>query len=154
MYCENCGSQLPDGSKFCGTCGAAQEAVPVGATKAAVETPYTAAPTPPPAYVPPVAQPAYNYAPPQPTGPAYVAQMPTGTEPLTVGNYMGMLLLMCVPILNLVLLFMWSFGGSVNLNKKNFARASLILFIITLVLSIGFGILMGEVMAQMLRTMH
>ncbi len=29
-FCVNCGSQLPDGSRFCGNCGAQQDAAPVG----------------------------------------------------------------------------------------------------------------------------
>lgn len=57
---------------------------------------------------------------------------------------MGMLLLMCVPILNIILLFVWGFGSSVNLNKKNFARASLILSDVMLIFWIvAGGLIMG-----------
>jgi len=34
-FCMNCGNQLPDGSKFCGNCGAQQGEAPVGAPAAA-----------------------------------------------------------------------------------------------------------------------
>ncbi|NLZ27351.1 MAG: hypothetical protein GX887_00120, partial [Firmicutes bacterium] len=50
-----------------------------------------------------------------------------GKEPLGVGQYIGMFLLMCVPLLNIIMLFVWSFGSPVNPNRKNFARASLIM---------------------------
>ncbi|WP_455136446.1 zinc-ribbon domain-containing protein [Thermophilibacter sp.] len=44
MFCPNCGNQLPDGSRFCPSCGAA-----VGATEPAAGGPATPAPTPTPA---------------------------------------------------------------------------------------------------------
>lgn len=50
-----------------------------------------------------------------------------------------MLLLMCVPILNVILLFVWGFGSSANLNKKNLARASLILGAVMLIFWIAAG---------------
>ena len=142
MFCENCGNKLPDGAKFCEGCG--------GATKPAQPV-YTAAAAPappPPAYTPPVqtSPPRQAYAPPQP--PAYSGQ--PGSDPLRVGQYIGMLLLMCVPILNIILLFVWNFGGSVNLNKKNFARASLVLGAIGLILSIVFGAALSSIIGELL----
>ena len=51
---------------------------------------------------------------------------------------------MWVPILNIILLFMWGFGSSANLNKKNFARAALILCAIMLIFWIAAGgLIMG-----------
>lgn len=46
---------------------------------------------------------------------------------------------MLVPILSIVPLSMWGFGGPVNPNKKNFARAVLIVGAAGVVLSIVFG---------------
>ena len=147
MFCENCGNKLPDGAKFCGGCGAKTE--PAQPAYTAADAPAPARPVPPPAYAP-TAQtaPSYQqtYAPQQPT--AYSGR--GGSDPLRVGQYIGMLLLMCVPILNIILLFMWSFGGSVNLNKKNFARASLILGAIGLILSIVFGAALSSIIGEML----
>mgnify|MGYP000900028003 CR=1 FL=1 len=131
MFCENCGKNLPDGAKFCNGCGAKTEPVQPAYPAAAESAP--ARPVPPPpaqtAYAP---QQTYT---PQP--PVYSGQ--PGSEPLRVGQYIGMLLLMFVPILSVILLFMWSFGSSVNLNKKNFARAMLIVSAIGIVLSIIFS---------------
>lgn len=121
MFCENCGNKLPDGAKFCGGCGAKTE--PVQPAYAAATEPAPTHSVPPPAYASPVrTEPSYQqtYAPQQPV--AY-SEKP-GSDPLRVGQYIGMLLLLCVPLLNIILLFVWSFGGSVNLNKKNFARTS------------------------------
>jgi hypothetical protein len=128
MFCENCGNKLPDGAKFCGGCGAKVEPA-----QAAPQRPVQ--PPPPPVNTPPVqsAQPRQQaYIPPQP------AVRPE-TEPLRVSQYLGMLLLLCIPIVNIVLLFVWGFGSSVNVNKKNYARAVLILAAIGIVLSILFS---------------
>ncbi len=55
-----------------------------------------------------------------------------------------MLFLMCIPILNLILLFVWGFGSTVNLNKKNFARAALILLVIGIIFSIVSAATVGS----------
>ena len=147
MFCENCGNKLPDGAKFCGGCGAKTE--PVQPAYTAAEEPAPARPIPPPAYASSVrAEPSYQqaYTPQQPS--AYSGR--GGSDPLRVGQYIGMLLLMCVPILNIILLFMWSFGGSVNLNKKNYARAMLIVCAIGLILSIIFGAALSSIIGEML----
>jgi len=144
MFCENCGSKLPDGSKFCGSCGSKTEAGPPAYQAPAQPPPQPAPPSS--AYAPPVQasppRPQGGYAPPA----AYAATAPAGSEPLRVGQYIGMFLLLCIPILNIILLFVWGFGGSVNLNKKNFARASLILSAVMLV----FWFVLGSVFASMM----
>ena len=147
MFCEKCGNKLPDGAKFCGGCGAKTE--PVHPAYAAAEEPAPARPIPPPAYASSVrAEPSYQqaYTPQQPS--AYSGR--GGSDPLRVGQYIGMLLLMCIPLLNIILLFVWSFGGSINLNKKNFARASLILGAIGLILSIVFGTALSGIIVELL----
>ena len=141
MFCEKCGNKLPDGAKFCGGCGAKTE--PLQPAYTAAEEPAPARSAPPPAYAPPVQT---AYASQQP--PAY-SQKPD-SDPLRVGQYIGMLLLMCIPLLNIILLFVWSFGGSVNLNKKNFAKASLILGAIGLILSIVFGAALSSIIGELL----
>ena len=136
MFCENCGKSLPDGAKFCNGCGAKTEPVQPAYAAAAEPTPARPVP-PPPLYTPPAQT---TYAPQQtytPQPPAYSVQ--PDSEPLRVGQYIGMILLMFVPILSVILLFMWSFGSSVNLNKKNYARAMLIVSAIGIVLSVVFG---------------
>ena len=145
MFCENCGKNLPDGAKFCNGCGAKTEAVQPAYPAAAEPAPARPV-APPPSYTPP-AQTAYASQQP----PAYSIK-PT-SSPLGVGQYIGMLLLMCIPLLNIILLFVWSFGGSVNLNKKNFARASLILGAIGLILSIVFGAALSSILGELLGSM-
>ena len=46
-FCKNCGNELPDGAKFCTSCGApAQENETVAATPVVNETVYTETPAP------------------------------------------------------------------------------------------------------------
>jgi hypothetical protein len=139
MFCANCGIKLPDGAKFCGGCGANTEPVQPAYTASAEPAPMR--PNQPLSVYPPPAQtaPSYQQAYTPPQSAAYSGR--PGDVPLRVGQYIGMFLLMCVPILNIILLFVWGFGSSVNLNKKNFARASLILCAIMLV----FWIVAGKV---------
>lgn len=139
MFCEKCGKQLPDGARFCNGCGAKIEAEPVhgeaerAAARPAPVQPVNPNPAPPP-FSPVPAAPAYappqsrTYPPPQPF-----------VEPLRVGQYIGMFLLMMLPFVNVILLFVWSFGSAVNLNKRNFSRAALILCAISLILWIIAG---------------
>ncbi len=146
MFCENCGSRLPEGAKFCGDCGAKLEAqsagaVPVGAAAAASQT--YASPASGQSFTPP--NPNYaNPAPPQPYAP------PNIREPLRVGQYVGIFLLLCLPVANLVLLFVWAFGGGVNLNKKNYARAALIMLAAVLVLWIVLGSVLAGVLQELI----
>ena len=142
MFCANCGKKLPEGTKFCGSCGAKTGPVQPAYTASAEPAPMRHNPPssayPPPAHTAPSYQQAYT--PPQST--AYSGQ--PGVESLRVGQYIGMFFLMCVPILNIILLFMWGFGSSTNLNKKNFARAVLILCAIMLIFWIvAGGLIMG-----------
>lgn len=135
MFCENCGAKVQDGAAFCSECGAstaaqqAQEAQPAYAQP----QPYAAPVQPPP---------QQSYA-----QPAYAPQARFNSEPLSLGQYIGMLLLLCIPIANIVLLFVWAFGSTVNLNKKNYARAMLILIGVMLV----FWIIAGGAFAAMIQ---
>ena len=53
---------------------------------------------------------------------------------LTTGNYIGMYILQLIPFVNIIMLLVWAFSKNTNLNKRNYARAQLIIVIITLVL--------------------
>ncbi len=117
-----------DGAKFCGNCGAITE--PAKPSYAAAQQ------TPPQSYSYPQATQHQPYAPQN-------YSVPSNAEPLSVGQYIGMFILMVIPVVNIILLFVWGFGGSVNPNKKNYARAMLILAAIGIVLFIIFSIALG-----------
>lgn len=54
------------------------------------------------------------------------------------------------PIVNLVILFVWGFGGGANPNKSNFAKASFIWMLIGIVLTIIFYVMFGAAMLAMM----
>ena len=59
-------------------------------------------------------------------------------QPVTVGNWILTYLLMCIPFVNIVLLFVWAFGSNTPKSKANWAKASLIWMLIGLVIGILF----------------
>jgi hypothetical protein len=58
------------------------------------------------------------------------------SAPMSVKDWLISLLLLLIPLVNIILPFVWAFGGNVNINKKNFFRAYLIYMAIGLVLGI------------------
>lgn len=171
MFCENCGKNLPDGVRFCDGCGAktapSQPVRPEAEQPAmnAVPPPFNTPPAPVPprnTYAPPqqsyapqqqsYAQPQQSYTPQHTYMPPSYAPQP-GSEPLRVGQYIAMFLLLSIPLVGIILLFMWAFGGAVNPNKKNFARAMLILGIIGVVFSFIFGAVLMSAISGLLSSM-
>lgn len=136
-YCTSCGAQIPEGAPHCPACcapaqanGFAANSSPAGPTQA---PPYPYAPTPAPAYYyPPAGQPV------TPAYPAYGA--PAQTDTMTILNYLTPYLLGLIPLVgglvSLVLMFVWAFGSSYGPNRKNFARANLIIWLIGIVISV------------------
>ena len=53
---------------------------------------------------------------------------------MKVGEYILMFILTGIPLVGFILLLVWAFGSSTNTNKKNYARAVLILGLIGVVL--------------------
>lgn len=50
----------------------------------------------------------------------------TTYQPVTTGNWMLTTLLMFIPVVNIILLFVWAFGSNTPVSKSNWAKASLI----------------------------
>ncbi len=51
-------------------------------------------------------------------------------KPLTTGNYFVMLLIQIIPVLNIIMLLIWAFSKKSNLNRKHYARAILLWWLI------------------------
>lgn len=143
-FCSKCGSLVSGDGKFCPKCGEPMESA-VDLSKpssqpvsSADNMPYAQQSTPVnPAPAPYSQQNTYNT-----TG--NYAQMPNypmnnnapaeKVENMTVGQWVGTVLLTsCIPIVSLVLLFVFAFGDSPQ-PKKNYCRAMLI------ITAIGVGI--------------
>ncbi len=62
---------------------------------------------------------------------------------LSVGEWMVTFLLLAIPLLNIVLLFVWAFGGNAHPTKRNFSRAYLITILIVIVFAVALALLVG-----------
>lgn len=145
-FCTNCGATLDDDKKFCTECGASVNDTPAGAAP-------TPPPPPPPQSAPqPQAAPVYAQAatatmpPPQSAyqpATAYGGDVPppkgSKYEPITTGGYIGIMLLMCIPIVGQILMIIWAFAAR-KVNKRSLARASLIMMVVMLIISFLIGL--------------
>ena len=62
-------------------------------------------------------------------------------EHMTLGDWLITFLILCIPCVNLVMIFIWAFGSDVNPSKKTFFQAYLIIAAVV----IAFYILMFAV---------
>ena len=80
----------------------------------------------------PLATPAY------PTGNmAYGG--PAQSQTMTVGDWLITTLISAIPVVGFIMLFVWAFGSSTPPSKANWAKATLIIFVIFIALGILFG---------------
>lgn len=59
-------------------------------------------------------------------------------ETVSIGNWLVTYLIMCIPIVNIVMLFVWAFSDNSPKSKSNWAKASLIWMAIGIVLCFLF----------------
>ena len=96
-----------------------------------------------------------QYAPPQYQPPQYQQQPSRGYNsggawpPMKVGDWIITSLLLCIPIANIVLMFMWAFGSDVNPSKKSYFQAQLIFWAIGIVISILFSLIFAAAFASL-----
>ena len=64
-------------------------------------------------------------------------------EVMSLSNWLVMMLLMCIPCANIILLFVWAFDSNQNKNKSNFCKAYLIMLAIWTALVLTFYIIVG-----------
>lgn len=136
-FCTKCGNQVPDGVKFCTLCGApiqqpAVEQQPVQSPPVQSSPVQSSPVEPPPTVIP--SQPEYA---PQPMRQP-LREQPAAVyteEPISTGGYVGIFLLLMLPVINIICLIIWACGGCRKVNKRNMARAMLIWMIIGAVLS-------------------
>lgn len=60
-------------------------------------------------------------------------------DEMSVSEWFVTLLLVSIPVVNIILLLVWAFSSGTNINKQNFAKATLLWMIVP----IGFIILLG-----------
>lgn len=70
---------------------------------------------------------------------APVQQSTEGKTPvISVGEWMLITLILAIPLVNIVMLFVWAFGGGANKTKANYCKATLIWIAIVIVIWIFF----------------
>jgi hypothetical protein len=57
---------------------------------------------------------------------------------VSVGDLIITFILMAIPIVNIVMLFVWAFGSDTPESKANRVKASLILYLIAIILTVCF----------------
>ncbi len=71
--------------------------------------------------------------------------------PVSMGEWMVTLLLMAIPIVNLIMVLVWAFGGGAPLSKANWAKAMLVWMLIGIVLWVVLAVFMGAAMVALTR---
>ena len=62
--------------------------------------------------------------------------MSENNDVVTTGNWIITYLIMCIPLINIIMLFVWAFGGGTQASKANWAKASLLWIVISILLFI------------------
>ena len=134
MTCPYCGAQQPEETRFCTECGKYIGTAP---------EPETAEPPVPVAAVPAVSeQPAEK-----PSVDPDPYPMPAKDSPwATIGTWgwIGILILLSIPLVNVILVILWSFGVAKKRVKQSFARAVLVLALVTLLIMVVSSILIAH----------
>lgn len=152
--CRRCGAVLEGNGRFCAACG---EPMVQGDYQAPDE--YIEEPVQEPAYQ--GQSTGYGQAPPRPqqygqeqweTQQQYtqaVSDEPREDSPYAVvstGKFLGMMLLMYIPVVNLIMLIVWACGRKYNV--RNFGRAGLLLMAISVVLTVLLVIAIAAIFGQ------
>ena len=65
------------------------------------------------------------------------------TAPMDLKDWVLTLIILMVPCVGIVMYFVWAFGNKGNINRRNFCRAQLIIFVVLLVIYLIFFALFG-----------
>lgn len=127
MVCPACGQNNQGNSDYCIYCGSAMN-------RNRPQNPYT--------------PPSNQYASPQPGSAPYVQNNYTMYKPdetVTMGEWFVFFLIMCIPIVNIVMLFVWAFGSGTKPSKANLCKLQLLLMLI----GVGIGIIVMIIVASL-----
>ena len=120
MICRNCGSEYPDYKDNCPNCGTRNPNVSYNSQYSAPQNSGNRNGG------------QYGYQ--QPVNTVYVNEPDIHyDEHVSIGGWIGRWLVMCIPIVNIIMLFVWAFGGSRKYSLKTWARARLLLALIVII---------------------
>lgn len=127
MFCTNCGKALPKDSMVCGYCG---EKLQIDDLIDNVKEEDSIAQA--------TSKKGKTYIHQSVLLPAGVQVINKRNQPLKTFSFFVSEVLLLIPILNIVLLFIWAFHSSVNDNRKFFARSILIWLLLIVICVSGF----------------
>jgi glycopeptide antibiotics resistance protein len=58
---------------------------------------------------------------------------------LSLGDWIITFIILAIPLVNIIMLFVWGFSSNTNPNKQNFAKATLIIYLVAIVCFFLFG---------------
>ncbi len=120
MICRNCGGEYPDYKDNCPNCGTRNPNVSYNSQYSAPQNSGNRNGG------------QYGYQ--QPVNTVYVNEPDVHyDEHVSIGGWIGRWLVMCIPIVNIIMLFVWAFGGSKKYSLKTWARARLLLALIVII---------------------
>lgn len=120
MICRNCGSEYPDYKDNCPNCGTRNPNVSYNSQYSAPQNSGNRNGG------------QYGYQ--QPVNTVYVNEPDVHyDEHVSIGGWIGRWIVMCIPIVNIIMLFVWAFGGSRKYSLKTWARARLLLALIVII---------------------
>jgi len=70
------------------------------------------------------------------------------SETVSLGDWIVTMILSGIPIVGLIMILVWAFGGGAKPSKKNYARALIIMALIGIVLGIISSILFAGIFAS------
>lgn len=79
----------------------------------------------------------------------YGYQMQSIDEVITIKEWLITLLIMCIPLVNIVMIFVWAFGGGTKTSKANFFKAQLVFLLIGVILWVLFVLAFGASLASL-----
>lgn len=141
MNCLHCGASLREGATVCDNCGQAV----VSATQ------QYQTPTNQQSNQQPNQQYQYGYQQPGSYNQNYnqnYNQAMGDSSVMSVGSWIITFIIFAIPFVGIVMMFIWAFGSSGNLNRRNYARASLLISLVMLILGIIFAIVWGALFAS------
>ena len=65
---------------------------------------------------------------------------------VSVGNWLVVYILMCLPFINLIMLLVWAFGSGAPASQSNWAKATLIWMVIS---TVAVFVFLGNIFANM-----
>ena len=75
------------------------------------------------------------------------------SSPLSMGDWIITLIVLAIPIVGIVMLFVWGFSDSTNPSKQNYCRAALVIAAVFLVLWLVFAFTIGASFLHAARSM-